>query len=138
MFQTVFGRGALLAAGLFLMSAAGADAASYVKSPDCASGAAGQPELKPLQPLTLVTSKGRFRFAVEDADDDAKRETGLMCRTRLAPDRGMLFDFLDGLDAVRYLEMRSGGNGRAELHVDFDGEEYSLGTAMTINLGLAD
>ena len=72
----------------------------------CASGAAaqdiprmdpahciGQRELKPLQPLTVVTAKGRFKFQVEFADTDLTREFGLMCRRRVAPDRGMLFDF---------------------------------------------
>jgi uncharacterized membrane protein (UPF0127 family) len=54
---------------------------------------AGQAELKPLQPLTLVTDKGRYAFKVEDADTYKRREIGLMCRTAMAPDRGMLFDF---------------------------------------------
>jgi uncharacterized membrane protein (UPF0127 family) len=92
----------LLAAVLLLVSAGGAAAASPARSPECSRSAAGQAELKPLQPLTLTTGKGRFRFAVEDADDDEKRETGLMCRTRLAPDRGMLFDFRAPTDDVAF------------------------------------
>jgi uncharacterized membrane protein (UPF0127 family) len=72
---------------------AGAAAAQPAQSPACSHGAAGQRELRPLQPLTLVTGKGRFRFQVEDADTDRKRATGLMCRVRLTADRGMLFDF---------------------------------------------
>ena len=54
---------------------------------------AGQAVLKPLQPLTLVTDKGRYLFKVEVADTYQRRETGLMCRASLAADRGMLFDF---------------------------------------------
>lgn len=53
----------------------------------------GQPELKPLEPLRAVTSKGTFRFQVEIADSAREREYGLMCRRSLAPDRGMLFLF---------------------------------------------
>lgn len=53
----------------------------------------GQRELKPLQPLVLHTARGPQRFLVEFADTETKREFGLMCRRRLAPDRGMLFDF---------------------------------------------
>lgn len=54
----------------------------------------GNPELKPLQPLTVRTAKGEYRFLVEVADTDRERELGLMCRRSLAPDRGMLFDFV--------------------------------------------
>jgi uncharacterized membrane protein (UPF0127 family) len=39
------------------------------------------------------TSKGDFPFAVEIADTEASRERGLMFRTSLAPDAGMLFDY---------------------------------------------
>jgi len=43
--------------------------------------------------LDVVTAKGAYHFKVEVADTFATRERGLMFRTRLAPDRGMLFDF---------------------------------------------
>ena len=39
------------------------------------------------------TAKGDFGFALEIADDEASREKGLMFRTELAPDAGMLFDY---------------------------------------------
>jgi uncharacterized membrane protein (UPF0127 family) len=39
------------------------------------------------------TSKGDFPFTVEVADTEASRERGLMFRTSLAPDAGMLFDY---------------------------------------------
>jgi Uncharacterized conserved protein len=53
----------------------------------------GQPELTPLQPLSVTTAKGVFRFMVELADSPREREYGLMCRKALAADRGMLFQF---------------------------------------------
>jgi uncharacterized membrane protein (UPF0127 family) len=62
----------------------------------------GQRELTPLQPLTLVTAKGPRRLMVEDADTETEREIGLMCRTRMAPDRGMLFDFRKPTDNVAF------------------------------------
>ena len=43
--------------------------------------------------LVLHTAKGDFTFHVEIAETDASREKGLMFRTSLAPDAGMLFDF---------------------------------------------
>jgi len=46
-----------------------------------------------LEPLEIASSRGPQRFQVEIADDDAERARGLMFRTSLAPDRGMLFIF---------------------------------------------
>ncbi len=44
--------------------------------------------------LDIATEEGaRHRFTVEIADDDAERAYGLMFVRRLAPDRGMLFDY---------------------------------------------
>lgn len=76
----------LLVAALFLLGAAPA-----VAAPECV----GNPELKPLKPLTIQTSRGAFSFLVEIADTDRERTLGLMCRRSLAPDRGMLFDFIE-------------------------------------------
>ena len=39
------------------------------------------------------TAKGDFAFTVEIADTEQLRERGLMFRTSLAPDAGMLFDY---------------------------------------------
>lgn len=44
---------------------------------------------------TLYTKKGDFAFNIEVVDTEAGREQGLMYRRSLAPDAGMLFDFLD-------------------------------------------
>jgi uncharacterized membrane protein (UPF0127 family) len=41
----------------------------------------------------LHTAKGDFAFNVEIADTEAQRARGLMFRTALAPDAGMLFDY---------------------------------------------
>jgi uncharacterized protein len=43
--------------------------------------------------LVLHTATGNYTFHVEIADTPASREKGLMFRTALAPDAGMLFDF---------------------------------------------
>ncbi len=45
------------------------------------------------EPLDIVTAGGVRHFTVEIAETDATRESGLMFRKSLAPDRGMLFDF---------------------------------------------
>jgi uncharacterized membrane protein (UPF0127 family) len=47
----------------------------------------------PLEPLSIESGGKRHAFQVEVADTDRERATGLMHRTELAPDRGMLFDF---------------------------------------------
>lgn len=62
----------------------------------------GQPEIKPLQPLTLVTSKGAYKFQVELAANDRQRSYGLMCRKAVAADRGMLFDFKVPMNDVAF------------------------------------
>lgn len=46
-----------------------------------------------VEPLEIVTGKGRVKFMVEVVDTPASRAQGLMYRKSLAPDRGMLFDF---------------------------------------------
>ena len=43
--------------------------------------------------LVLHTAKGDFTFNVEIADNEQSREKGLMFRTSLADDAGMLFDY---------------------------------------------
>ncbi len=53
----------------------------------------GQPELRPLEALQVLTKGGQQAFMVEIADSPTEREYGLMCRRALAPDRGMLFVF---------------------------------------------
>lgn len=45
------------------------------------------------EPLLVISQTGRHRFEVEIADTPAARATGLMHRTALADDQGMLFDF---------------------------------------------
>ncbi|RWI50546.1 MAG: DUF192 domain-containing protein [Mesorhizobium sp.] len=41
--------------------------------------------------LTVLTAKGEASFSVEIADDNAKRNTGLMFREAMPQDHGMLF-----------------------------------------------
>jgi uncharacterized membrane protein (UPF0127 family) len=62
----------------------------------------GQPEIRPLQPLTLHTARGPARLMVEFADTPARREFGLMCRKAVAPGGGMLFDFKGPMDGVAF------------------------------------
>jgi uncharacterized protein len=59
-----------------------------------ASGAAGdaQPQL-PLTTIVIDADHGQVTFRAEVAGDVASQERGLMFRTKLAPNAGMLFDF---------------------------------------------
>jgi uncharacterized membrane protein (UPF0127 family) len=56
------------------------------------SGASVGPEA-PTEALTIDSANGPVRFNVEIADDEAERNHGLMFRSPLPDDRGMLFDF---------------------------------------------
>jgi len=87
--QVSFARRATLALAILVAMGGGACAAP-VNAQNCD---AGQAEIAPLQPLALQTRQGRFDFQVEYAGSPDQRETGLMCRTAIAPDHGMLFDF---------------------------------------------
>jgi uncharacterized membrane protein (UPF0127 family) len=89
--------GAPIVAALLLASAGVAHAA-----PRKAECRAGQPEIRPLQPLVLATDKGRYAFQVEVAETFKRREVGLMCRTAVAADRGMLFDFRKPSNGVAF------------------------------------
>lgn len=87
--RTLIGRRGVLALGASTVLAKAAWALPRQDPAACK----GQRELKPLEPLTIVTARGAVRFRVEFADTATEREYGLMCRRALAPDRGMLFDF---------------------------------------------
>lgn len=47
----------------------------------------------PQSDLVIRTANGPQRFRVELADNDTSRSRGMMFRTSMAPDAGMLFDF---------------------------------------------
>jgi uncharacterized membrane protein (UPF0127 family) len=46
-----------------------------------------------LETVTIDTARGPVSFKVEIADDEEERQKGLMYRTSLAPDAGMLFEW---------------------------------------------
>lgn len=59
-----------------------------------ATPAAAQPQpALPQSDLVIVSEKGPQRFRVELADNDPSRARGMMFRTSMAPEAGMLFDF---------------------------------------------
>jgi uncharacterized protein len=55
--------------------------------------AAAAPPSLAVETITVDTKSGPHSFSVEVAGDDESRERGLMYRTAMAPDAGMLFDF---------------------------------------------
>ncbi len=80
----------LLSRRFLLFLAAAIVAACATPSPSDARHARAQVET-----LRIVTAQGKaVRFKVEVVADDASRERGLMFRKSLAPDAGMLFDFI--------------------------------------------
>lgn len=56
----------------------------------------GQPARHPVSglaviPLTVTTDRGQYRFMVEVAATAAEQQKGMMFRTAMAPDEGMIF-----------------------------------------------
>lgn len=80
-------------------------AAALVATPACADQARPRPVVAPAAPhaavkpsakldtVEILTSRGRAKFTVELAITPAEQQRGLMFRTALAPDRGMLFPY---------------------------------------------
>ncbi|MEM8937403.1 MAG: DUF192 domain-containing protein [Pseudomonadota bacterium] len=66
-----------------------------IAAPGCArSETAVDPDSGlPLSALSIETSEGVHAFTVEVATENKERQVGLMFRTELADDAGMLFDF---------------------------------------------
>ena len=83
----------LLAALAVLSLAACAPAAPQPAPPAPAPVAAAEPAAPVYEPLDIITAKGPVHFRVEVAADEATRAQGLMFRTHLDDDQGMLFDF---------------------------------------------
>ncbi len=104
---------AVLAAPLLVAGACRAEGPAPTPPPAAAAPVA-------LESLTVETSRGPVSFKVEIADDEPERQQGLMYRTRLAPDAGMLFEWT--VPAERAFWMRNtyipldiiyiGANGR--------------------------
>lgn len=61
----------------------------------CSCGAAGVSHALPTQPLSVQTPEQTLSLTVEVADSDAERRQGLMGRSSLGEDLGMLFVFED-------------------------------------------
>jgi len=58
----------------------------------------------PTAKIVIDTHQGPATFKVELAADDASRERGLMYRTTLAPDAGMLFEFSKPAQVVFWMK----------------------------------
>jgi uncharacterized membrane protein (UPF0127 family) len=111
------------AAAAALSACAGAPNA---KTPECRP----QPTLR-TEPLEIVSDRGRAQFVVEMADDPHEREVGMMCRTALAADRGMLFDFRSPQDVAFWMH-----NTLIPLDMVFiggDGRVFSVATARPLD-----
>ncbi|WP_421737529.1 DUF192 domain-containing protein [Caulobacter sp.] len=67
-------------------------------------GAAWAKPAGALETLEIITSKGRARFQVEIAATHAQQQRGLMYRTALAPDRGMLFTYAKPQSAAFWMK----------------------------------
>lgn len=58
----------------------------------------------PQQPLDIKADTKTLHFKVEIAKTDNQREQGLMCRTGLSDDYGMLFEFGDSAERTFWME----------------------------------
>src|SRR5947207_6193580 len=57
----------------------------------------------PTSELTIISATGPHRFKVELAETPAQMTQGLMFRTSLAPDAGMLFDYKQPIAATMWM-----------------------------------
>ena len=57
----------------------------------------------PTSELTIISASGPHRFKVELAETPAQMTQGLMFRTSLAPDAGMLFDYRQPTPAAMWM-----------------------------------
>ena len=68
-------------------------------------GAAGAEDIAfDIVELVIETADARHRFTVELADSPRRRERGLMFRTELAADRGMLFDYVTSQPVAMWMK----------------------------------
>ncbi|WP_417230504.1 DUF192 domain-containing protein [Brevundimonas sp.] len=79
---------------------------------------------RPLEPLTIVTASGTYKFMVEIADEEPERQRGLMFREPLADDRGMLFEFPDVTE--RAFWMRNTPSSLDIIYIDPRGRIVSI------------
>ncbi|HEX7758848.1 MAG TPA: DUF192 domain-containing protein [Caulobacteraceae bacterium] len=84
-----------LSLGLALGALFLAGSVHAASSPTLSDGTPCTAGQKPLrtEPLQIKTARGHYRLWVEMADTEGTRETGLMCRTVVPGNGGMLFDF---------------------------------------------
>ncbi|MGE7369245.1 DUF192 domain-containing protein [Neorhizobium sp. NPDC001467] len=69
-----------------------------------AGNAAAAPIRFDSEPLVIESANGtRHAFTVELALDDMQRQQGLMLRRAMAPDSGMLFDFVNSRDVSMWM-----------------------------------
>ena len=86
----------LIVAGLFSL---------FVSAASCSPSVSSERHAKQDE-LVILTDAGERRFSVELADDDEERRIGLMYRTSLPENAGMLFDF-GPESAVRSMWMKN-------------------------------
>jgi hypothetical protein len=106
------GRRGLMICGIVAVAIAGGTAIAMTQaSQSPSSGDMPAPcmtmNLKPYsaqQPLDIKASTKVLHFKVEIANTDAQREQGLMCRTGLSDDYGMLFEFGDSAERTFWMQ----------------------------------
>lgn len=92
------------ATGAVFIAVAVIGALLALKSPTAAEDNRAQFLPTDPEPLIVETATGAKKFTIEIADDPSERERGLMFRTEMADDHGMLFVFEDQREVGFWME----------------------------------
>lgn len=92
------------AAGIVFIAVAVIGAWLALRSPSAAEDSRAQFLPVDAEPLVVQTATGDRNFTIEIADDPSERERGLMFRTDMADDHGMLFIFEDQREVGFWME----------------------------------
>ena len=97
----------------------------------CAAKGPAGPNGEPTEKLSIITASGEHQFWVEIANDEPKRQRGLMFRPPLEDDRGMLFEWPGEPAREQSFWMRNTPSSLDIIYIDPQGKIVSIAAHAT-------